>query len=97
MCKYCDELFTNACTDDILKAPIKVGEVEVGSITVYLTETVTHVGRAHTEDVAVMKLFAEVGDTPIINKYIQIKYCPFCGKELKPKKSINERFNRIWD
>lgn len=97
MCKYCDNAFTDHCCDDILSAPLKMGNVVIGDVTVYIAETVRHMESAFSEDSAIIKLHGEVGDTPIINRYIQIKYCPFCGKELKPKKSVNERFNRIWD
>lgn len=90
-CKYCDELFTGNCCDDILTGELKMGSAKVGDVSVFITED------ASRGSSAVMELYSEVGDTPIIRKRIAIKYCPFCGKELITPKTKSERFLKFWD
>ena len=89
-CKYCDNVFTGNCCDDILTGDLHMGSVKVGDISVFITED-------FKEGEAVLKLYAEVDDTPIVRKGIPIKFCPFCGKKLiMPAKAQEDFRKRFW-
>lgn len=89
-CKYCDDVFSGNCCDDILTGDLKMGSVKIGDISVFITEN-------WKSGDAVLELYAEVADTPIIKSTVPIKFCPFCGKKLiMPAKAQEDFRKRFW-
>lgn len=81
MCKYCKNYFTG---DDFY--PIDSQKIDIAENIVKL-EIDTYITRLFTDGKAVLATSncysADNYELESYSKYIPIKYCPFCGKELK--------------
>ena len=73
MCKYCEDL-EHEGPMEFLEGSIKTKGIEICSVEAWMHND----GSRYT-----INLAARIGDDYIVDKYKQIKYCPFCGRELK--------------
>ena len=77
MCKYCSELFTGDSNDSLITEHIelKLNDITVESICIDIFVT---------DDKLELYCDSDIDDRKYVKKLIPIKFCPMCGKELKP-------------